>query len=125
MKVVKKSNLINGRQDFNKYKTDLDSDIKNLVLLTQGRIRFGDGTDGYSGENIAGQFQQFTSHASADTEFAVAHTLGAVPVGFIMLWQDKAGSLYQGPATGTAWTTSNVYLKCNVTSLTAKIFLIK
>jgi len=125
MKVAKTSNLVYGRQDDKKYKSDLDRDMKALFFSLQGRVRFGDGTDGNSGENISGQFINITSHASADTEFAVAHNIGVVPVGFIVLYQDKAGSLYQAPSTGTAWTTSTIYLKSDVSSLYAKIFLLK
>ena len=125
MKVAKASNLVYGRQDDKKYKSDLDKDVKTLTFAMQGRVRFGDGADGSNGENISGQFQDITSHASANTEFTVAHTLGAIPVGFIVLYQDKAGSLYQAPATGTAWSKTAIYLKSDVSSLSAKIFLLK
>ena len=125
MKVAKTSNLVYGIQDDKKYRSDLDRDAKTLFFAMQGRVRFGDGTDGNNGENISGQFQDITSHASANTEFAVAHTLGVIPVGFIVLYQDKAGSLYQAPSTGTAWTATNIYLKSDVSSLSAKIFLLK
>jgi hypothetical protein len=125
MKVAKTSNLVYGRQDDKKYKSDLDKDVKTLTFAMQGKVRFGDGTDGSNGENISGQFQDITSHASANTEFTVAHTLGAIPVGFIVLYQDKAGSLYQAPTTGTAWSKTAIYLKSDVSSLSAKIFLIK
>lgn len=125
MKIFKSSNLVRGRSDDAKYQSDLDSDIKKIVFAISGRIRFGDGADGTSGENISGQFQQFTSHASANTEFAVSHDLGVIPVGAIVIWQDKAGDLYQGPSTGTSWTSTNVYFKCSVSSVTFKVFLLK
>lgn len=122
MKIAKSSNLTKGRQDQEKYKTDVDFDLKNLFFALQKRIRFGDGE---SSENISGEFVDLTSHASANTEFAVAHTVGAVPVGFLVIYQDKAGSLYQAPDTGTAWTSTNIYLKSNVSSLSARIFILK
>jgi hypothetical protein len=125
MRVNKRSNLVKGRQTDAQYQKDLDSDVKNLFFVTKGKTRFGDGDDGSAGENISGEFQDLTSHASANTEFAVAHTIGSVPVGFITLYQDKAGSLYQAPSTGTAWTSSNIYLKSDVSSLSAKIFILK
>lgn len=103
----------------------IQSNFDKLFDLAQGRIRFGRGTDGDRGENISGQFQQFTSDGSANTEFSISHSLGSVPIGYIVLWQDKAGSLYQGPSTGTAWTSSTIYLKCSVSSVTFKVFLIK
>ena len=102
----------------------LQKNLDNIFRALQGRIRFGRGTDGDRGENIQGEFQQFTT-STANTEVTLAHTIGAVPVGYIVLWQDKAGSLYQGPSTGTAWTSSNVYLKCSIADVTFKIFLIQ
>lgn len=102
-----------------------DQDMSNLFLAMQGRIRFGTGIDGDRGENISGEFQTYTSNATPDTEDTLAHTLGATPVGFIVLHQDKAGSVYQGPTTGTNWTSNNIYLKCDVASVTFLLFLIK
>ena len=129
MDIVKKSVL---SQEFDKdkntlrgYLGSLDDDMKRVMLLSQSRIRFGDGTDGEIGENMAGQFQQFTSHATPDTEFAVTHTVGAIPRGVLIMWQDKAGSVYQGPTTGTNWTSTNVYLACDVASVTFNVFLLK
>jgi len=108
-----------------KYVVDVDRDLSNLFLAISGRIRFGAGTDNTDGENINGEFQQFTSDASANTEFSVSHSLGSVPVGYIVLGQDKAGSLYQLSNTGTAWTSSTIYLKCSVSSVTFLIFLLR
>ena len=115
MKIAKKS--IKGK--------NVDTDLNALFLAMQGRIRFGDGGDGDRGENLSGQFQSFTSHATANTEFSVAHTLGSVPVGYLVLGQDKAGSLYQLSGTGTAWTSSAIYFKCSVSSVTFLVFLLK
>jgi hypothetical protein len=103
----------------------LDVQLKRLVNAFQGRIRFGDGTDEEEGENIAGEFQLFTSDATPNTEFSVTHQLGAIPIGRIILYQDKAGSLYQGPSTGTAWTSTTVYFKCDVASVAFLVFLVK
>lgn len=103
----------------------IDTDLLTIFNCLQGRVRFGPGTDGNDGENIAGQWQQFTSNGSANTQFNIAHTLGSVPIGYIVLWQDKAGSFYQGPTTGTAWTSTQISLKCSVASVAALIFLFK
>lgn len=59
----------------------------------------------------------FTSSATPDVENTVAHTLGKVPTGVIVYSQDKAGSVYNGT---TAFSKTNVYLKCNVASMTVK-----
>lgn len=124
MRTNKLSPSFRTDKDDPRYK-QVDTDLQNLFLITQSRIRFGDGTDGTNGENISGQFQEFTSDGSADTEFSVTHTIGSVPVGRIILFQDLAGSLYQGPSTGTAWTATTVFFKCDVASVTFKVFLIK
>lgn len=103
----------------------LDKDLTNVFLAMQGRIRFGAVGDGDRGENISGEWQVFTSSATPDAENTIAHTIGAVPQGYIIVGQDKAGSLYQLAATGTAWTSTNLYLKCDIASVTFNIFLLK
>lgn len=124
---MKLANTIKLRTDieFKDQVPVLQNNIDNLFRCLNGRVRFGRGTDGDRGENLAGEFQQFTSDGSANTEFSVTHTLGSVPVGYIILGQDKAGSLYQLATTGTAWTSSTIYLKCSVSSVTFKVFLIQ
>lgn len=124
MKISKTYNL-NKDVPFEQQSKQIDTQINSIINVLQGRVRFGTGTDGANGENVQGQFQQFTSDGSANTEFSVTHTMGAIPKGYIVLWQDKAGSLYQGPTTGTAWTSSTVYLKCSISSVTFLIFLIQ
>lgn len=126
MKINKISNTVGFRPDDpERHIKTVDGDLVNLFLLSQGRVRFGDGGDNTNGENIAGQFQQFTSDASANTEFNVAHTVGSIPVGAIVLWQDKAGDLYQGPTTGTNWTVTQVSFKSSGSSVEYKVFLVK
>lgn len=126
MKIVKTSNYTGFNQEtLPDYINDLDFDIQNVSIALQGRIRFGTGVDGARGENIEGRFQLFTSDGSADTEFTVAHGLGAIPIGRMIMYQDKAGSLYQGPTTGTNWDATNAFFKCDVASVTFLVFFIK
>ena len=122
MKLVKTSNLSSRKNETNQYEKNLDADLANLFMAFRGRVRFGSTTDGYRGENISGEFQVFTSNATPDTEDTIGHTIGAIPVGYIVLKQDKAGSLYLG---STTWTSTNIYFKCNVASVTFTIFLLK
>ena len=107
------------------YERQVDFDIVNIFQALQGRIRFGTGTNKKDGENIAGRFIQYTSNGSADTEDTIVHDIGSIPVGYLVIWQDKAGSFYQGPITGTDWTKNNIYLKCSATSVTALLFILK
>lgn len=128
MKVSKRSNFTGidekttqGREKMLQYVSSLDADVINLFILSQGRVRFGTPTDGYRGENISGEFQVVTT-GLADAEKTVSHTLGSIPIGYLVLKQDKAGSLYAG---STAWTSSNIYLKCSVATVTFTLFLLK
>lgn len=100
-------------------------DIGAIIQVLQGRVRFGTGTNKQDGENIAGRFIQYTSNAVADTEDTVVHNIGSIPVGYLVLWQDKAGSFYQSPTVGTDWNKTNMYLKCSVASVTALLFVLK
>lgn len=62
-----------------------------------------------------------TDSGSANTEFNVTHHLGRNPVGFIITKSDKACSVYD---SGTAWTTTILYLKCDTANvaLTVTVF---
>jgi hypothetical protein len=73
--------------------------------------------------SISGKMLQVTSPGTANTEFVVVHNLGRVPQGYIVFWTNIAASIYQGPTTGTAWTTSNMYLKANEISVTMQLFV--
>ena len=99
----------------------LEQDLSQLFLFSQGRVRFGTGTDGDRGENISGSFQVVTS-AGADTEFVVAHELGATPTGFLVVRTNKGGVVYD---SGTAWNDTNIYLKCTTASTTLTLFILK
>ena len=121
LKNVAEKGSENSTKDGDNYLTDVDTDLNNIFLALQGRIRFGDGVTGARGENISGEFRTFTT-STANTEVVVPHTLGAIPVGRIVIGQDKAGSLYNST---TAWNKNNIYVKSDVASVTFNIFLLK
>lgn len=104
---------------------NLNADLNSLFLCLQGRVRFGSGSTGNGGENIDGQWLQIITNVTGNTESTFTHTLGTTPIGYIVVWQDKAGSLYQGPTTGTSWTSSSISLKCSVASVTFLLFLLQ
>ncbi len=120
-----KSVVLNEKRSLQEQIRMLDFNLSKIFRAFQSRIRFGDGADAEEGENIAGEFQQFTTSGTPDAENTVGHLVGAIPIGVMLMWQDKAGSLYQGPTTGTNWTSTNVYLKCDVASVTFLVFLVK
>ncbi len=100
----------------------LEQDMNKLFLALQSRLRFGDANDGAKGENISGEFQVLTTSATPNAENTIAHTVGSVPVGYLVMKRDKAAHVYLGT---TAWTDTNVYLKSDVASVAVTIFLIK
>ena len=87
---------------------ELTSYVTDLSRLLNKGIKFA--------ENLNAEIVSYTSNAVADTEDTINHTLGRVPSGYLALHRSKAGIIYQGPATGTAWTASAIYVKCNVAS---------
>ena len=125
MEIVKKNAVVKDFDNIKQvsdYVNLLDDDITALFSLSQSRIRFGAGTDGSRGENISGEWQVVADTGGADTEFAVAHTIGSVPIGFIVTNIDKGAVIYD---SGTAWTSSNIYLKSTVANSAVTLFLIK
>lgn len=89
-----------------------DLQIQKIIEAFQGRLTFLDtsqtAADGRHSENLDGEFQVFTSNAVADTEDAITHGLGRIPVGFIVMNSSKGGITYAGDTT---WTSTTIYLK--------------
>lgn len=121
MKVIKTFNYSQS-QNMESNIRRLEQDMTQLFECLKGRIRFGTATDGYRGENLSGGFKTLTSSAVADSEETIAHGLGATPVGFLVLRQDKAGSFYD---SGTAYDATNIYIKCSTATVTATLFILK
>ena len=119
----KLSNFMGSEQELQlrEYIRNADEDIKNLFLVTQGRVSFGDGSGGAS-ENVAGEFQVVADTGVADTEFSVTHTLGVAPVGFLVTNIDAGGVVYD---SGTAWTSTTAYFKCSAANAAVTLFLLK
>ncbi len=100
---------------------EMDKDLNKLFLLAQGRVRFGPATSGNDGENIFGQWVTFTT-STADTQVTVPHTCGTIPVGYLVTKINKGGVIYD---SGTAWTSTNLYIKCSAATATVTLFLLK
>ncbi len=103
----------------------LQTQINKIFTCLQGRVSFGTGVDGTQSGNIEGEWQAFTVSAGANVEFNVTHTIGSVPLGYLVVSQDKAGNLYQQAGTGTVWTSTQISLKSTVDAVTYLIYLIK
>ena len=101
---------------------EIDKDLVTIVNCLQGRVRFGSGNDGSDGENMSGQWQVVADTGTANTEFSVTHTVGAVPVGYLVTKINKGGVVYD---SGTTWTSTTIYLKCTSANATVSLFLLK
>lgn len=98
----------------------LQTFLDQLQRVLSGNISFGS-TGGVSDRNILCTQVSGTSPGVSDTEFTVAHNLGRIPIGFIVVSVDKAAIIYKST---TAWTSSNIYLKANATSVSYVLLVI-
>jgi hypothetical protein len=92
--------------------------LARLGACLNGGLTFGDGVDP---DNIHGCWKTIADTGLANTDFAVAHTGGAVPVGFILMVPPAAGFIYKG---GAAWTSTQIFLKCSVANQAVTVFVV-
>jgi len=95
-------------------------DLGQLSTAINGNLSFGNTS---KTGNIKGKLFSTTTPSSANTEFSITHNLGAVPTGYIVFYVSSAAIVYEGPTTGTAWTSSTIYLKCNAGSVNILLFI--
>jgi hypothetical protein len=101
---------------------------KGIDLGVSTQTNSNPGSNAYTG-NLNGAWANVTAPAGPNTEFAVPHSLTnaqgqpKIP-SFYWYIADRAARVYQLPNTGTAWTTTNVYLKCDTASAVLRIFVI-
>lgn len=110
------------------YDSDVAKDIGNIITLLNGRVRFGSGTSGATGENIGGVWVQVLTSGTANAQVAVHHELGSQPMGYLVAWQDKAGSLYANPvdaSINTIWTSGTAYFKSDTQAGNYMVFLLE
>jgi hypothetical protein len=95
------------------------SDLRGIITLLQQwfqvlttKVGFGSFIGGtFQPDNIDGQIIQFTFTGS-NTQKAIPHNLGRVPTGYIVIGTTVACNVYQLSNTGTAWTSTTIYLSC-------------
>lgn len=92
--------------------------FSNLTYILSGNLGFGDGVDV---DNIRGMWHTYTTNSTPDTEDAIAHNLGVVPVGVLEMKKPASGYLYRG---SSAWTTTNIYMKCTAASQSVTLFIL-
>ena len=101
--------------------------LKDIYKALRGNMSYGH--TGYNKsnpilglvpDNIDGNFGTVSDTGTANTEFSVTHNLNRVPIGFHVIRQNLAASFYD---SGTAWTTTQIFLKCNVANVAATFFM--
>jgi hypothetical protein len=75
------------------------------------------------GPFITGTFVSGTSPGTANTEFAITHNLGRIPQGYFVGGVNPAGTLYQLAGSGTAWTTTQIFVKCTVATVSFEVYI--
>jgi hypothetical protein len=81
----------------------LGSTVVTTFPAPGGANRINDADSNMEGDKLA-----ITSPVAPNTEFAVNHSLGRVPSGFIYLGGTNQGHVYRGV---TAWTKTQIFLK--------------
>lgn len=107
------------------YASNLDADVLRLFGIVQGCVSFGPTANLKNGQNIFGQWATVADTGTANTEFAVPHTLNfqtraIVPANYLVTYINKGGVVYD---SGTTWTSSNIYLKCSAANAKLNLFI--
>ena len=92
---------------------------QQLARVLNANISFGNPTAGP--DNMKGAWFDGTTPVGANTDFTVTHNLGYIPQGWLVIFQDKAASVYQG---ATTWTDTQIFLRCNTASVHVRLFVI-
>ena len=83
-----------------------------VASLLNGGLSFSD--------NFNAKTVSITDTGSANTDFAVAHTLKKIPTGYLLISNNKAGYVYNGSGT---WTTSAIYLRHSVANAAITVII--
>lgn len=106
-----------------RYNLALNRWLQNMVFAAY-RISFRDIDGGVGNDkkahNVDGVWVSYTSNATADTEDTVPHKLDRTPVGIFVGIPDKSAVIYD---SGTAWTSTNIYLKASAATVQVNIFV--
>lgn len=100
----------------------LNGFMENITRKLNGFLSFGDGSQSSQAGNIFGQYVEFTTDATPDTQMQIDHGLGKPVIARIVVRQDIAGQLYDANLGG--WGSSSVYFKCDTASVLMKVLLL-
>ena len=96
----------------------LNSALLDLVLAVNGRLSLGAAGNGERVGNLDAQFLLVTT-STADTDVAVLHGLGRVPVGYWVVGKDKAGVVYDSGRE--SWTDTRLTVRCSVATVKVRL----
>jgi len=109
------SSLLHGNEPAN-----VNDWVRQHGRVLSGNVSFGQG-DADTGRNIDVATVDGMSPGTPDLAFTETHTLGRVPRGFIVIYQNMAASFYDG---GLPWTNTTISLKCSVASVTFSLLIL-
>jgi hypothetical protein len=101
--------------------TQVNALLSALIKKFNQGLSLGTGEQATQAGNIFGQFLEFTTPSVADSEFSMPHGLDYTPVGYLVVKQSKAGSLYV--SSSGSWKRDAAYFKCDVGAVTFLIIL--
>jgi hypothetical protein len=94
---------------------------QNHSRILSGNVEFGDTmTNKEPGRNIKCSKATGATPGVANTEFAVTHILGKVPITFFH-HTDNGGVIYKST---TPWTNTQIFLKCTTATANFSIVII-
>lgn len=111
---IRKIKTVTPENDFEKA---LEEELLSFSSLLQSMLNKGLKV----ADNLYAQIATVSNTGNADTEFTASHDLKGVPIGFIVINIDKAGVVYD---SGTDWTSTAIYLKCNVANCNVKLIIL-
>lgn len=97
---------------------DLSATMIQLIDKINGGLSHGSGVTGHQG-NFDEQFIDHLTPSVADTEFAVPHGLGRLPVGVEVARTDQYCRVKD--SSSGSWDDKVLYLKCDVASVNLKL----
>lgn len=106
-----------NQEGMRQFDRDLITALGNWSLSLKGVLDRGIAL----ADNVDATVVAFTTPAAPDAEVAVPHTLGKIPAYFIVASIDKGGVVYK---SATAFTKTNVYVKCTAASAAVKLILL-
>ncbi len=76
--------------------------------------------DFYNFDLAKSELIEFTTNTVAGAQDEVEHNLSYIPTGFIVVYRNKPGTMYDG---GTDWTSTHIYTRYNAATVSVKILV--